>query len=442
MDSSYKKAIDIFFSIEQKFNLLSYKINGLYFWQLSRVNIYLKIINTINQHGNNFHVNNKGKNIRLFHRILINSFFFNPFVDCRKKDFLVFESGRRYNDGAKHIDIYTHYLCERMTKNGESFTLYKKGYDSTDQLSRKSVHVKHIDFITLLTRIIRFFYTIRISINDMKFIKKIENEINERYNININLLDIIKIDLINFKCQFPLYKLLFRIKSPKEIYIINSSDNQYIVDAAKKLGIIVNELQHGLISDYDVICNFPNTEPDSLEYFPDRFFIWNNIDMCFGSLPLSKKNIIYFKNEHLDKWVRKTENIDKEFKTILIISQPNSSIEMVQFMEKNIPEMGDYIFLYKIHPAENILVINMYKEKLEKKYHNVKFINNEEPIYLLLKKSEFVIGIFSSALFEATLFNCKIILLDLPGVEMSVPLLKTHNAKLLDINCSIVSVLK
>ena len=52
---------------------------------------------------------------------------------------------------------------------------------------------------------------------------------------------------------------------------------------------------------------------------------------------------------------------------------------------------------------------------LEKK-HNVKVVTDIN-LYKQLANSEFQAGVFSTALYEGIEFNCKTILLDLPGIE-------------------------
>jgi hypothetical protein len=52
---------------------------------------------------------------------------------------------------------------------------------------------------------------------------------------------------------------------------------------------------------------------------------------------------------------------------------------------------------------------------LEKK-HNIKVVTDIN-LYEQLANSEFQAGVFSTALYEGIEFNCKTILLDLPGIE-------------------------
>ena len=53
--------------------------------------------------------------------------------------------------------------------------------------------------------------------------------------------------------------------------------------------------------------------------------------------------------------------------------------------------------------------------RLQKKY-NVSIVTNVD-LYEYLAKSEYQAGVFSTALYEGVEFNCKTILLKLPGIE-------------------------
>jgi hypothetical protein len=54
-------------------------------------------------------------------------------------------------------------------------------------------------------------------------------------------------------------------------------------------------------------------------------------------------------------------------------------------------------------------------------------LKNSE-IYTLFSESTYVVGVFSTAVFEAVFFGCKIILLNVPGVEMAENLIQKDKA--------------
>ncbi len=438
---TYPEITQKFLEFENKHQLLSLNINGVFPWQIARITIFLHIVDATipgNAQPNTKTFPKKITNI--LHRLFINCLFFNPFLDCSQKNALIIESGRKYRDEDAYIDIYTEYIAQFLEQKKVSFTRYETNYNLDLPMFKRSIKIKHLDFIFIFSQLKQKFIKTRFSEKDTQIISQIAGELSTLFGVKINLVSIFSTEIKKFKAEFGLYYLLFKLKKPKEIYLTNSCDKPALIDAAKKNKILVNELQHGLMSDKDVISNFPFTPENSLEYFPDVFYIWDNVEMFFGKLPLPSHNIKPMKNEHIDKWVKKLENLPTGERTLLVVSQPYGSKEMMNFIAENTSSLEKFTIFYKMHPAENEEVIAQFQE-LFANASNIKLINNEESMYVLLKKSKYVLGVYSSALFEASAFDCKVILLNLPGVEMSFPLLRNKKNILIETHEELVKVL-
>lgn len=423
-----------FLKLEKQKNLLNFQVDNTYAWQMSRVWLFLEIliffenISSDNQTSSSF-----GKIFNTIKRIILNSVFKNPFFDFRNTEILIFQSSRKYFFNDIYIDIYTHYITEKF--NANTVTLYEtvcENFDNNFSFDFKS-KIKHLDFLRICIRLVQIFIRPKFTKQELLNIKDLENEVHKEFGANLSILELFNNSIKQFRAESLVYDFLFWMKKPKEIYIVGSSDKAALIFSAKKKKIVVNELQHGFNSDKDVIFNYPYTPEDSLLYFPNRFFVWNNVQMFFAKLPLSQQNIFQIPNYHLELMLNDTKNITKEEKAILIISQPFGSDDIFNFVIRNISELADFKIYYKIHPVESK------SEKFEKLkcFTNVIVIDNQESIYILMRKSKFVLGIYSSALYEAVAFNCAIILLDLPGVEMSINLLENSNCKLADTQSSL-----
>ena len=62
---------------------------------------------------------------------------------------------------------------------------------------------------------------------------------------------------------------------------------------------------------------------------------------------------------------------------------------------------------------------------LQERY-NIKVVTNID-LYEYLAKSEYQAGVFSTSLYEGIEFNCKTILLDVPGVEYMDKFIENYN---------------
>ena len=76
--------------------------------------------------------------------------------------------------------------------------------------------------------------------------------------------------------------------------------------------------------------------------------------MCSSKLPISTDNIIYFEDKYLTSVKDKYEKIEKEKNKILIVSQPQYTNELFQFVLRNLPNMKEYKFIFKLHPIEEL----------------------------------------------------------------------------------------
>jgi hypothetical protein len=238
-----------------------------------------------------------------------------------------------------------------------------------------------------------------------------------------------------------LYKLLFRIKKPKSIYLTNSNNKSALIKAAKDSKITTFELQHGLIVKEDLIAHFPFTQEDSLAYFPDKFVLWKDLNMCTSKLPLSHTNIINKPNRHFQNIQERNLNIIRKKNQILIVSQPYFSKEILDFVLKNAKELPNWEFIYKIHPVEDPTYHQNQKDSGFPDYNNISFVTNNVSIYNLFSESSYAIGVFSTAVFEAPYFGCKTLLLNIPGVEMASTLLENKRAVLINLEESLQTYL-
>ena len=437
-----KKIVYLILDLESKYDLLKWDISGIFVWQSARISIYLLLLQMTMP--NNLYIDERKffKKLKsmFINRGLKNSLLLNPFIDPTKSEVLVFRSGRKYPVDSQYIDIYTKYLCDNLKQSKISYTEYETTY-FFEHLTRFDFKVKHIDFITFTSKILSKLMNVSISAADIEKIKIIENEIYLVLHVRIDLHNIFVNQIKIFKSQYPFYKILFKIKRPKEIYLINSTDKAPLICAAKDLNIIVNELQHGLIVKEGLVANYPNTAEDSLKYFPDKFFIWDNINLFNSKLPLSSKNIVLFNNMHLEYMRRRTQHIPRKNNQILIISQPTVFQELVNYLHENVNEMPNKQFIYKLHPQDHNLSCFASIYELSKYNNNLKVIDNEVSMYVLLAESKHVLGVYSTALFEASFFKCDVLLLNLPGVEYASFLTAQGKARLIETDDRLVKIL-
>lgn len=421
--------------LENKHNLLEYKINDVRVWQVLRIYIYTYIQKKINNNKEALFPRKRYSILDFFKKLYFITIL-NPFLDFKKSEALVFQSGRILTRDNEKIDVFTHDLCLELKKNNTSFTQY--GLETLTVHSSLS-SVKQLDFLQFITKLCAKLITPHISKEELDFIKKLENEIFELFNVTIDLKSLFYKEIKHFKASFKIYSFLFSLKAPKKIYFIANNGKAAMIFAAKTKNIKSIEIQHGLMLKEDLIYHYPESPKDSLDYFPDQFFIWEKSIWKNNSvLPLTKNNIIEFGNKNLQYFKNKTR-IKKVPKSILVISQQTVTKELLNYMLANLKTLKNYTITYKLHPREIINKTNEQKFGLLKTTPNVQLADNTVSIYDLLAKTEYVIGVYSTAVIEAQYFNCKIKIINLHGADLLNYYKSTPNIEFLDSSANLIT---
>lgn len=221
--------------------------------------------------------------------------------------------------------------------------------------------------------------------------------------------------VLNYK---PLYEsyyeyLLDRIK-PKIILLPNgySADNQFLYPVARNKGIPTVELEHGIVTATYVAYNF--YKKMQLDGFPDYFFSFGNYEVNSARWPIEKDRIVPVGYPELEYSVNEYQKDKVDgIKTIVFISSEireldDFILELASMLDTKINHI-----IYRLHPKE----VNHYKTEIGLKFTgtDVEVTNNlEKSLYECLGVADWVVGMSSTALYEATAFDAKVAIIDHP----------------------------
>ncbi|MGE0635308.1 MAG: hypothetical protein AB7G44_00805 [Bacteroidia bacterium] len=429
---------DKIISIEQENKLFDWQINNVFIWELLRYKIYSSVM--IKAGGEDHSPFIKHRKILSLKNIvektgrLINAIYYNPFLDYAKSDILVFESSRKLRFNEQYIDPYTKFIVDDLRKRRFKVTQYQSSY-SYDKLSERDFSIKHLDLIYFISLYISRFFKLKFSDEETRQIKKIERTLNNEFDMSFDLIRLIRKEILIFKNTLFYFEAILKKKKPIEIYIVNFCDKTALICAAKRNNIKVIDIQHGLISSSDIIYHYPNIKEGSLKYFPDQFYIWSKIWKETCKIPIKESDIIVYGNRYLDAQSKKYLHVIKRTNQILIVSQPSLTKLIATAILNYTDQLKDYQVLYKLHPAEYENAQSFPELNELKKIANISFVSKLENFYEKLAESKFVIGIYSTALIEAISFQCQVLLLDLPGVEMMKPFIDNKMVKMYTPEC-------
>jgi len=409
----YPNVADNILSIEEKYPLLyTYEYNGVPIWELIRYPLFIKL----NKCRATSYTDRRVKLVQLFlkkFKDYIYSFITaNPLFWISKKRVLLFRCSRKSFFNDKFLDIYTAHIEELYSK--EEIGIYETHRDYTSG----SAHVPNISFFTLISGnvsslMMRLFRKPTQSVSAVKGIIAQEG-------LSINFEELFWRQYIIFKVESFFYSTLFSIRCPEHIYIVNYINKQAMIAEAKKRGIEIHELQHGFTSPKLLLYHYPFAKKESLNFFPSVFHYINKDYMCGCDIPLKQEHVVQNISGYLQNNECLKQSIQKQPSTILFVSQHlihNQFYSWVKDFCYYVKEQNlDYTILYKPHPLEYGMFNKNELDELVDRY-NLKLLPKDSHILKSMSMSGNVVGVYSTALLEARAMGCKILLLNVPGVE-------------------------
>ena len=215
---------------------------------------------------------------------------------------------------------------------------------------------------------------------------------------------------------------LFRTSKAKVLFAVNAWQLPTIA-AAKRAGLRVIEPQHGVISTMHPRLAWSN--PAGGAYLADEFWQWGNY---WGEcLPSSVKRVTI----GAPAFLTAQRGVAKK-RQLLVIGQPQVSknlLEFARFVAAKYPKLS---VLLKPHPQENNDQIAAAVEALGSRPSNLQILDAQSSTIELIEVSEYVIGAYSTAMFEAVALGCKVGVLGFSGWQHIRGLVDQGDATLIE----------
>ncbi len=413
---SIQQLANFFWELEREFNLLHYDINGIKVWQYQRHRIFLTMAR---QSGLFMQAHTKKNSFKELlsaaHSLFYYSVFSNPLSGKYQKDSLIFNAGRKVKEEGTFIDIYSDYLVHELP--GNSYEIIEELY-LNKHIAGKRENRKHQDFQQIRTFIKSKFSGFKLSEAQLSLISKIEEKTRKTLHTEIDLKTLFRNGYLTFKYDFEFYDKLIKKRKPKQIFLVCSYVYKLaLIAAAKKNGVETIEIQHGTIDKFHVGYHFPNEK--NIDYFPDKIYFFGEYWKNCMTFPIRDENKIVYGFPYFQQQKKRYSEVEKKPGSLLIISQGTIGKELSRFIWKSREVFKNYQLIYKLHPGEYERWRMDYPDLVKlSEQENVTVIDNSETnLYTYLAESEFVIGVYSTAIYEALSFECKVILVNLPGIE-------------------------
>lgn len=409
-------------SLEEKYGLLDYEIDGVKCWQSERMRIYYLLAEKLGIFSTAHARLSPWQKVGHLLKYAGYSIRDNLFT-LTKADVVIIPHRRTVRVNGMHIDIYTQYFLDDMQAGTEWLEL-ENAYQGMHKKSRNA-QTHYTDWIALAAAVYGRFVRPVLTDADRQLLGSIETEIEATCGVRIDIGTFMKKRIRIFKAQYTLYRMLFKTVAPKTLYLVVSYGKAAAIQAAKEVGAEVIEFQHGVFSPYHLGYSFPNRKTP-LEYFPDRFYVWSAYWKALMVLPLPEDDVVIDRFRYLDAQKKKFTDLQKNPMQAVVISQAALGEEIAKTLLEELDRFEGYIIKYKLHPEEYESWQKHPSLVKLSRMANVEIIKEEVPLYALFASSALQIGVFSTALFEGVEFGCKTLLLNLPGVEYMDRFIELH----------------
>lgn len=410
--------------LESKLDLLDLEIAGVKIWQACRMHIYYKLAETsgLYEQPHVAHTPKKSWAIKLryFFRSLTLD---NPFLWTGCAKIGIFQHSRSKFFEGRWIDIYSHFLCQDLTSESKDFLVFERPF-LNEYMKDQSFESRQIGIIDSLASAISNFPCRAIPRLQQELVGEVETAIQEKLNIAIDLQQIFSKQLKRFKVRRYLYGKLLDHYNIKKVYLVVSYYLGPLIDSCKRRGIPVYEIQHGVISTYHLGYSFPDRHHGSLNYFPDYLMIWGGKWPTTKHLPIAPENVIEYGFRYFEANAANYMDYKKVSNRVLVVSQTVHGNSLAQFILRNIGRFEGWEVIYKLHPSEFNQSRN-YSDLVYLEDHVDQFqVARESNMYELLAQCRAVVGVFSTALFEALALDCDVYVVPLSGWEYMEELLQ------------------
>ena len=213
----------------------------------------------------------------------------------------------------------------------------------------------------------------------------------------------------------------FRAIGAKHLYIVNAYSETAIVLGAKRAGVKVHEIQHGFITALHPAYSYPKRFGlrRRIQNSPDEILTWGEFWTEGVTLPAGTKARVTGPTESFMKFRDAAQKQNRiKPKQVLFTSQGAVGTALLKAALDTAAQLPDHRVIYRLHPNENLDDYRALAKTLSPRPPKNFELSHRDPIFLeLVSESEYLVGAFSTTLYEGLALGCKVLVLPLPGFE-------------------------
>ena len=176
MSVSVKDICEVFFDLEERYNLNYREIQGCYAWQLIRMHLYYDITRKTEMFGApQQKALSLADKFATFLPFFKNSLLHNPFSGKYHRDILIFDHPRKVIFNGEYCDIYSKFLVDFL-KDDYSFEVLESPY-LNHHYTRKQDYIRYTDAIQLGSYVHKKFNKVEFTQKEEELILKVQDEL-------------------------------------------------------------------------------------------------------------------------------------------------------------------------------------------------------------------------------------------------------------------------
>lgn len=392
--------MDLLVEWEEKRNMFSWKIYDMEVWEYVRFGILSIVLRKIKNNNEKFFYNYiQENNAKKFIGVVAEL----PKKLLKHKELLIVNTPSRVLVDGKYISRFIDKMFEYCNKS--YYVLESESADDISKCITKNV-IRYAPSNFAYQKVENDYINNKckrlISVLEKDF--KISFDTKEKNYIKDNIYSVIQ----NRKVHKNYYKALLKQIKPKVIVIVSAAEQtkRYLIEAAKEMGIITVEYDHGMV----MICSLENyyLKSHSLKSHADYYWTYGKSVIDSFKLPIDSRNIRAVGNGY-HNWRIKNINKEKKItnkKMILVVSDFALSGLAELAVEISNKVSDEFIVMFKLHPGE-IDWRNKYPVLIGSKVI-VPVVKLHNDIYEYIYSASHIIGSVSTALSEAVELNSEI----------------------------------
>ena len=425
-----------FCEVESKYKLFDLEFNGIKYWKYARYYVCWIVREKLFGIAAPFWFDDKNQwklskythkyqkvTDRIFHNINLSS----------QKDILLFTFSRRIKRGNKYISPVTDEIALNLEKSHCIVeTPYCEGYYRPTPIR----DIKYFDVWDGVGKEQKIYTPINRGQLRKQLLCIFEQEFDITFTVEEKRILLVNINyFIMYRDELMTnYKRVISKINPKLVLYTSAyiGNGVVLTETLKEMGIPSVEILHGYEDDNGVSYSYAQIGLN--DALPDYIFVYSQIQKDIIKWGIQKKNVRvvgYPEGEKRSKELL-AKLPQKEKKVITFISSVSQVIEEYINELTKIIDKEKYEILFKLHPTEFGSWKNNYRN-LPKEISIIE--NSDKDIHYYLANSDYVIGISSTALFEAAFYPVDIIVLEEEGYQGMKILLQSergiliHNSK-------------